>query len=178
MSSLIKFFIGGSRSGKSSLAEADALRLAGSDARPVYVATCRTDGLDQEMRERIERHQASRSDQWDTVENQFDLGEIAARYPDRIILLDCLTLWLAHWSSIDSDEQAILDRLEGGLSAMREHGVRLVVVSNEIGGGLVPLGKENREYRDLVGSANQLVAAQADEVDWVVAGIPVSIKPK
>ncbi len=169
----ITLVIGGSRSGKSSRAEALARDLEGE---VVYVATCRTAGLDAEMEARIHRHREDRPNHWQTVEDRFDLVDLAVDYAGRVLLLDCLTLWLAHWLEVDGEIDAVLRRLEGGLAAFRESGVTVIIVSNEVGCGIVPLGPETRAYRDLVGWANQLVARAADRVEWVVAGIPVEIK--
>jgi len=165
--------IGGSRSGKSSRAEVLAGELGGE---VVYVATCRTAGLDAEMEARIRRHREDRPGHWVTVEDRFDLVDLAIEFAGRVLLLDCLTLWLAHWMEVDGEIDAVLRRLEVGLAAFRERRVTVIVVTNEVGCGIVPLGVETRAYRDLVGWANQLVARTADRVEWLVAGIPVEIK--
>ncbi len=170
----IYFVTGGSRSGKSTHAESIAASLADD---VVYVATCRTEGMDDEMKDRVERHQQSRPAHWETVENSFELSALARRFPSRTLLLDCLTLWTAHWMEHDPSIDATLERLQNGLTALREHKVSAVIVSNEIGSGIVPMGPENRSYRDLIGWANQRVAAEADVVDFVVSGIPMRIKP-
>lgn len=169
----LTFCIGGSRSGKSARAEALA---RGLGTEVVYVATCRTAGLDEEMAERIRRHREGRPVSWITVEDRFDLEELAAEFAGGVILLDCLTLWLAHWLEIAGGIEPVLRRLETGLMSFRHHRVTAIVVSNEVGCGLVPMGAEARVYRDLVGWANQAVARQADRVEWLVAGIPVEIK--
>ncbi|MEM7013335.1 MAG: bifunctional adenosylcobinamide kinase/adenosylcobinamide-phosphate guanylyltransferase [Verrucomicrobiota bacterium] len=175
MNSKIWFVLGGCRSGKSSRAQQIASAAAGADP-VVYVATCRTENLDAEMRGRVQRHQSDRPSSWETIEDRFDLETIAAEFPNRVMLLDCLTLWLAHWSERDSNMERTLARIDAGMRAFRDHGIRIVVVSNEVGAGLVPVGAENRDWRDLVGFANQRVAKEADCVEWVVAGIPTTIK--
>lgn len=142
----------------------------------VYVATCRTAGLDAEMLDRIRRHQNARPQEWITLENEFDLTQISAAHAGKTILIDCLTLWLSHWSENDPTPEATLDRLQSGLTALTEQKTQTVIVSNELGGGLIPVEAASRAYRDLVGSANQLVAAQADTVEFVIAGIPTPIK--
>ena len=174
MSSL-SFVLGGSRSGKSARGEALAAELAQSDP-VVYVATCRSVGLDAEMQNRIQKHRDSRPSHWQTVENQFDLGQIASDYPGRTILIDCLTLWLSHWSEFDSEATTTLDRLSDDLQEFEKQNINLVIVSNELGGGLIPMEAASRAYRDLVGMANQIVAARADNVEFVIAGIPMPIK--
>ena len=175
MPALLWVVLGGCRSGKSRQAQEIATSLAG-DARVIYVATCRTQGLDPEMEARVSRHRNERPAAWSTIENEFDLGAIASRHAGEVILLDCLTLWLSHWLERDTDVDSILSRLDQGLDAMRSNGVQLVVVSNEVGSGVVPVDADTRSWRDLVGFANQQIARQAEEVDWMVAGIPTRIR--
>lgn len=173
--SALWFILGGSRSGKSARGESIANDLAGGDP-VIYVATCRTEGIDVEMQARIQKHQSTRPAGWITVENQFDLAELAASYPGQIILIDCLTLWLSHWSEKDAAAEITAQRLKEGLRALAECETRTIIVSNELGMGLIPDNPASRAYRDLVGTANQIVAGLAGEVELVVAGIPVTIK--
>lgn len=169
----LTFVVGGSRSGKSSRAEGMA---RGAGLGVVYLATCRTQDLDPEMAERIRRHREDRPSHWVTVEDRFDLVNLAGEISGRLLLMDCLTLWLAHWLEVEGEVDAVLGRLKEGLAALRAHRVTAIVVSNEVGCGIVPLGAGTRAYRDLVGWANQLMAREADHVEWIVAGIPVVIK--
>lgn len=173
--STLSFILGGSRSGKSARAESLAAKIAGDEA-VIYVATCRASGLDDEMQARIHQHQRSRPEHWITEEDQFDLIQLAEKHTGKTILIDCLTLWLSHCSETDGEAQITLNRLEQGLKSFKNNNTRLIIVSNELGGGLIPVDSASRAYRDLVGSANQLVAKQADLVELVVAGIPLPIK--
>ena len=169
----IHFVLGGSRSGKSRFAEA----LLPPENEPVwYVATCRTRWLDDEMRDRVTRHRRSRPAHWQTIEDEFDLTQVAQHAASGHVLLDCLTLWLSDAMEKEAEIDSILSRLDEGLSALEANCRRIVIVSNEIGMGLVPLGPENRLYRDLVGYANQRVAARAQRVDFLVAGLPLNLK--
>ncbi len=167
------FVLGGSRSGKSRRAEAIAASLS---TEVVYVATCCAEGLDDEMLDRINRHRQQRPAHWETVENRFDLVELAERYSGRTMLLDCLTLWLSYLNQNLPEPERVLDQLREGLAAFRRNRVNAVIVSNEVGSGIVPLGAETRAYRDLVGWGNQAVAAEADTVEFLVAGIPMRVK--
>lgn len=172
----IHFLLGGARSGKSTRAE--ILACEASD-EVVYVATCATGApLDPEMADRVAIHRLRRPPKWKTVENRFDLDAIFAENAGSVVLVDCLTLWLAWWSCNggEMDEQGILNYLETALKAVATHGVRLILVSNELGMGLVPLGPGNRAYRDLCGRANQLAARMADTVEFIVAGLPLRLK--
>jgi len=166
----ITLILGGARSGKSRRAE--ELALAGD--RPVaYVATCPS-GTDPEMRERIAHHRASRPQGFKTVEDTYDLGAIAREHPDHCLILDCLTLWLFVQTERQRSEAEILAELETGLKGRGR--ARWVIVSNEIGLGVVPLSAETRAFRDLAGRANQRVAALAEHVELMVAGVPLIVK--
>jgi adenosylcobinamide kinase / adenosylcobinamide-phosphate guanylyltransferase len=180
MSRLI-FFTGGARSGKSRRAQARANEFK----NVVYIATAKT--LDDEMVSRVAQHRLSRPPHWQTIEEPLDLESAAIRArtlsPDAI-LLDCLTLWLSNhllqqWSRgwTQHDEQRILQRLECGITALKNVSSReLIVVSNEVGCGIVPETHMVRSFRDLSGRANQAVAAMSDEVFLVAAGLPVRLK--
>lgn len=175
MQKSIHLILGGSGSGKSSYAE----NLARDSKKQVaYVATCATAGVDSEMRERIEQHQSRRPKEWITIENRFDLKNIAHEYSKNLILLDCLTLWLSYRLGENQAFDEILKELEAAINELRKLNSHAIIVSNELGLGLVPIGAENRKFRDLCGRANQLVAAQADRVDFMVAGLPLAMKGK
>lgn len=172
--------LGGARSGKSDYAQ----RLAGEMGRPViYVATA-TAG-DEEMAERIARHRAARPAHWRTVEAPTGVGRTLAEHLDggEVVLLDCLTLLVSNLL-MELGETADADVLEGRVTAELEalltvcaaHRAALIVVSNEVGMGLVPPYPMGRVYRDALGRANQWLAARADRVVLMVAGIPVGVK--
>jgi adenosylcobinamide kinase/adenosylcobinamide-phosphate guanylyltransferase len=164
--------IGGSSSGKS----AAALTLAGRAGRRVFVATGQP--LDQEMAQRIQRHRASRGPEWETAEVAVDLIEwFQAKGPGyRTILLDCLTLWLSNLCERGVSGQQVPDLTSRLLQAMRATKARVVIVTNELGLGLVPMDASARTFRDLAGWMNQQFAAEADEVHFVVAGQAMRIK--
>jgi adenosylcobinamide kinase/adenosylcobinamide-phosphate guanylyltransferase len=171
----VTFVVGGARSGKSAFAE----RLAAESGCPVtYVATARTG--DAEFDARIAHHRARRPAHWSTLEVDVDLAGVLAQAdaPGHCVLVDCLTLWLANLlcplDGVPRDDwPARIDALIGALDAPR---ARVVVVSNEIGLGVVPLGVETRRYVDELGRLNQRVAALATRVTLMVAGIPVAVK--
>ena len=176
--------LGGARSGKSSLAEKMARRLA-PDGRVLYVATAQAG--DEEMRDRIAKHRASRPDGWRTLEEPLRLGErLAAEAGDAsVVLLDCATLWVTNLllaacgESEDvppAAEAEVLAELDSLLDAYRRRDATLLVVSNEVGLGLVPPYPLGRAYRDVLGRVNQRLAAAADEVYLLVAGLPVDLK--
>ena len=168
----IIFVLGGAASGKSEV----ALRLAGSKAPRAFVATGQ--GLDAEMSARIARHQATRATDWETAEVPLELAEWfsdhGGRY--RTIVLDCVTLWLSNLQGADVTEPIILTRVVALLEAMQTTKAKVVIVSNELGLGLVPAEAAVRGFRDIAGRVNQLLAAGADEAHLVVSGISIRLK--
>ena len=162
--------LGGARSGKSAHAEALVL---GSGLRPVYVATA--EALDGEMSERVRRHRERRADAWLTVEEPLALPEILADLagPERAVLVDCLTLWVTNLLLAQRPVAEAGDRLLGVLA--RRSGP-VVLVSNEVGQGIVPLGELTRTFVDEAGRLHQKVAAAADLVRLIVAGLPLDLK--
>ncbi|MBN2069336.1 MAG: bifunctional adenosylcobinamide kinase/adenosylcobinamide-phosphate guanylyltransferase [Opitutales bacterium] len=170
----IHLIFGGSRSGKSRFAENTA---AESGNEVFYVATCRTSDLDAEMQDRIRRHREQRPTTWETVENIFDFSMLAKKCAGKTMLLDCLTMWLGNALEVHNGNlDAILEELEQGLNHLKEQSVTAVIVSNEVGMGIVPMGGATRAYRDLVGWANQKVASHAETVDFIAAGCPLRLK--
>ncbi|BBO72291.1 adenosylcobinamide kinase/adenosylcobinamide phosphate guanyltransferase [Desulfosarcina alkanivorans] len=166
--------LGGCRSGKSS----HALNLAeGMGGRRIFVATCVP--RDDEMKDRVDRHRRERDATWDTLEVPVDLaGTITAHSPSTdVILVDCLTLWLSNLLMRTDDVDCIRRRIDDLAEAVRSAPRNVILVSNEVGAGIVPENRLARHYRDLAGWTNQAVAAACDRVVWTVAGIPVTIKP-
>ncbi len=172
------FITGGARSGKSAFAEQLALQ---SGPNPCYLATAQP--LDSEMGVRIRRHQLRRGDNWQTVEESLDLAQALASNDGQysVIMVDCLTLWLTNLLLVgdgrdDGLEDAILERVRQLADALRTMTTPVIIVSNEVGMGIVPEYRLGRIFRDIAGQANQIVAAAADEVWLVVSGIPLRLK--
>jgi adenosylcobinamide kinase / adenosylcobinamide-phosphate guanylyltransferase len=169
----IHFVVGGARSGKSRRAAS----LANASGRSVaYIATYAADPTDEEMRLRVQRHQQQRPADWRTIENRFDLGNLVRENKDVLFLLDCLTLWLSFNLTKGRSSEQILKELKETLLLIRELERFFIIVSNEVGSGIVPLTAESRAFRDLCGLANQLVAAHATTVELMVAGLPLVLK--
>jgi adenosylcobinamide kinase/adenosylcobinamide-phosphate guanylyltransferase len=168
------FILGGCRSGKSGF----ALKTANATpaARRIFIAT--SVPLDDEMQARVKRHRSERGTEWTTVEAPLTLPEAIAEHgrADRVILADCLTLWVSNLLLELHDPANVEDRIPRLVDAARSAPGPLILVSNEVGSGVVPENRLARQFRDLAGTANQAVAAAADRVVWVVAGIPVTIK--
>ncbi|MBO6559787.1 MAG: bifunctional adenosylcobinamide kinase/adenosylcobinamide-phosphate guanylyltransferase [Nisaea sp.] len=168
----VTLVLGGARSGKSRYAEA-LCRAAGGER--IYIATA--EARDAEMRERVAQHKAERvGDGWRTIEETMDLAGVLMREAGegRVLLVDCLTLWLTNHLLAGSDIGTEIDGLTDAVSAWP--GGRLVLVANEVGYGIVPENRLARQFRDHAGRLNQRIAAAADEVTLVVAGLPVSVK--
>ncbi|MBK9306514.1 MAG: bifunctional adenosylcobinamide kinase/adenosylcobinamide-phosphate guanylyltransferase [Nitrospira sp.] len=164
--------LGGASSGKSET----ALRLAGLGGPRAFIATGQS--LDQEMALRIARHQATRSADWETVEEPLDVEAWLSKHGTqyRTILFDCVTMWLSNLMGTGVTEQAILARAGTLLEHMRGTEARVVLVSNELGLGLVPIEPSARAFRDLSGRVNQRIAEEADEAYLVVSGIPLRLR--
>jgi adenosylcobinamide kinase/adenosylcobinamide-phosphate guanylyltransferase len=165
----LTFVLGGARSGKSLHAE----RLVTAQPGPwSYIATAQA--YDGEMRQRIGEHRARRGAGWETVEAPSDLVGALQAIPDgKAVLVDCLTLWLTNHMLADSDVAAECARLTEVLSRPRGP---WVVVSNEVGLGIVPDNALARRFRDAAGRLNSQVAAAADSVLMMVAGLPLKVK--
>ncbi|MEH6695268.1 MAG: bifunctional adenosylcobinamide kinase/adenosylcobinamide-phosphate guanylyltransferase [Hyphomonas sp.] len=162
------FILGGARSGKS--ARAQALAEAAGAAR-VYIATA--EALDEEMEARIARHKADRGAGWRTVETPLDLVPALKAAAASVVLVDCLTLWLSNLMHHGRDVGAETHALCAFLGQCRGE---VILVSNEVGLGLVPETPLGRAFRDAQGRLNQQVAAACDVVEFVAAGLPLRLK--
>jgi adenosylcobinamide kinase/adenosylcobinamide-phosphate guanylyltransferase len=170
----VTLVLGGARSGKSAHAQQAAEALADArGATPVMIATGQA--FDDEMRDRIARHQADRGDRWRTIEAPLRLSEtIDGLDASDVAVIDCLTLWLTNLMLGEHDIDAARAEL---LAALNRCPAALWLVSNEVGFGLVPETPLGRRFRDEAGWLHQAIAAQADEVTLVVAGLPLRVKP-
>jgi adenosylcobinamide kinase/adenosylcobinamide-phosphate guanylyltransferase len=176
MSAMKTFVLGGARSGKSVHAE----KLATASGLPVtYIATAQV--YDAEFEQRIAHHKARRPTKWGLVEEPFFLAATLRQHaaPDRCLLVDCLTLWLAQWICPDCnppkeknweiERQTLLDLLPTLPG-------QIILVSNEVGMGIVPLGEINRKFQDEQGRLNQAVATVCDQAVFMAAGLPLALK--
>lgn len=172
----IHLILGGARSGKSAYAE----KLAKESSMPVtYIATAQI--YDDEFKARVQHHKDLRPSHWRTIEQPFNLGEILLNTAesDTCIIIDCLTLWLAQCICPDcahpenfnwqTERQTLLE-------ALPKLAGTIIIVSNEVGMGIVPLGEINRQFQDEQGRLNQAVAKLADSVNFVAAGLPIKLK--
>jgi adenosylcobinamide kinase/adenosylcobinamide-phosphate guanylyltransferase len=162
------FVLGGARSGKSGYAEA----LVEAEAGPwSYIATAHA--FDHEMRTRIAEHRARRSPGWMTIEAPLDLAGALLDANGTPVLVDCLTLWLTNLILGEYDTAAATDAL---LAALEARTSLTVLVSNEVGLGIVPDNALSRRFRDEAGRLHQLMAAFGDRVTFMVAGLPLKVK--
>ncbi len=162
--------LGGARSGKSRFAEGIA---AGHQGEKTYLAT--SEIFDDETRLRIDRHVAQRGAGWQTVEEPLDLSGALERLAgtNSFVLVECVTIWINNLMHHDRDVAAHVTRLCEVLAKMQG---TLVLVSNEVGLGIVPDNALARRFRDEAGRANQLIAEAAGEVYFVAAGLPMALK--
>jgi len=172
------FILGAARSGKSGFALSLADRTGG---QALFVATA--EGLDDEMRERIERHRRERPEHWRTVEAPVGVGEALRTETGEadVVLIDCLSFLVANIMGDDAEDAAALEarldaEIDGLLTAYNDGMATFIVVSNEVGMGVVPAYASGRVFRDLLGRTNQKLARAADRVYWMVAGLPVEVK--
>lgn len=167
-----ELILGGARSGKSTLAERRALD-SGLDV--VYLATAQA--LDGEMAARIEHHRARRPARWDCIETPIALAAAlrAQATPERCLLVDCLTLWLSNLLG-DRDGDAFAREREDLLATLPQLPGQVLLVSNEVGQGVVPMGELSRRFVDEAGRLHQALAEQCGRVCLVVAGLPLWLK--
>jgi adenosylcobinamide kinase/adenosylcobinamide-phosphate guanylyltransferase len=172
--------LGGARSGKSTFAQELAANLAGE--RVLFVATAQA--ADQEMRERIEKHQRERPAGWVTLEVPHSIGPSIRACADQsqVVLVDCMTLLVSNLIVASPDpfapeaEQQVMTETSELIECAEQFAGSIIVVSNEVGLGLVPPYPLGRAYRDLLGKANQRLAQIAEQVYFMVAGIPTIVK--
>ena len=171
MSNRLVLILGGVRAGKSSYAQ----QLAGQGKRVLFAATA--EAGDAEMEARIRAHQASRPAEWDTLEEPLDLVAALAPVLHRYdtVLLDCLTLWVSNLL-LSSRGRDIPTEARELLELYRQSDASWIVVSNEVGLGVVPPTELGRAFADELGRVNQLVAAEADAVYFMAAGLPLAVK--
>ncbi|NKB35542.1 MAG: bifunctional adenosylcobinamide kinase/adenosylcobinamide-phosphate guanylyltransferase [Gammaproteobacteria bacterium] len=169
---MIELILGGARSGKSRYAEQQALA---SNKKLTYIATAQI--LDDEMARRVDIHKQRRTSDWCTVEEPYALGKVLQEkaHQDHCILVDCLTLWLSNllhsdkanaWQEEKNSLLQVLPALPG----------LIILVSNEVGSGIVPMGKLSRRYVDEIGWLHQDIASLSDKVTYIVAGLPQILK--
>jgi adenosylcobinamide kinase/adenosylcobinamide-phosphate guanylyltransferase len=171
--SRIIFITGGARSGKSRVAE----NIAECFGAPLcYIATGQP--KDTEMAERIAAHRARRGDKWQTVEEPLELARTISsldrRY--RAMLVDCITLWITNLLLLHNDPGLVLKKIRTLAESFPNLRIPLILVSNEVGMGIVPENALARTFRDLAGEANGILAAAADEVHVMFSGIPLRLK--
>ena len=164
---------GGCRSGKSRQALSIADKFSG---RKVFIATA--EPLDDEMKERITKHQQERGKDWITQEGPLDPGAIIKREGKKaaIIVMDCLTLWVSNMMMKNMDRTSILEKMEELISECTRAHCTVILITNEVGAGIVPDNNLSRSFRDIAGEANQIAASKFDQVVHMVSGIPVTIK--
>jgi adenosylcobinamide kinase/adenosylcobinamide-phosphate guanylyltransferase len=160
--------LGGARSGKSRYAESLVTALP-----PPWLYVATAEAGDSEMVARVAAHQARRGPSWTTIETPRNVAETLGTHADTPTLVDCLTLWLSNVVLADADVDAEIEQLD---EALARAAAPIVLVANEVGFGIVPDSALGRRFRDLQGLLNQRIAARADRVVLVVAGLPLILK--
>ena len=185
--SQIILILGGARSGKSSFAEKIAVELGGEDV--VYLATAQA--LDEEMEDRIKHHKRQRPQSWETIEKPIEVSNVIADIAEKkTVLMDCLTLFISNKilknNNLEDEgsnlkekfniEKNIIEEIENIINTARKREINLIIVSNEVGQGIVPNNELSRLFRDIAGRANQYTADKADRVFITIAGYPIDLK--
>lgn len=170
--SKVTLLTGGCRSGKSR----KALEITSAFTRKAFIATA--EPIDEEMDARIAAHHRDRGDGFVTIEEPVDLAAAVRAIPAdvEVAIVDCLTVWLGNLMYRVESEDERKAHIDAFLSALRSPPCDIVIVTNEVGMGIVPIGSATREYRDLAGGLNQKVAAAADTVIFMVSGLPIVLK--
>ena len=164
--------IGGVRSGKSSFAVNLAKK---SKKKPVFIATCKP--LDKEMVTRVKKHQSSRPKSWKTVEEDINLSSVIKKLKvDNVAIIDCLTLWICNLLMANLSKKKIDAKIKEFIDALKATEATIIIVSNEIGWGIVPENKLSREFRDIIGLLHQRVAKVSSQVHLMVAGLSLPVK--
>lgn len=168
--SYIHLITGGERSGKSTYAESEALRLSES---PVYLATARV--WDEEFRQRILRHQERRVPEWTNIEE--DIRPSKHDFTGRVVLIDCITLWATNYFfDMQQDVDQALEALKKEFDTLVQQDATFIFVTNELGMGGMSESRTQRLFTQLQGWMNQYVAARADRVTLMVSGLPLTVK--
>lgn len=168
--SYIHLITGGERSGKSTYAESEALRLSG---QPVYLATARI--WDEEFRQRILRHQERRGPEWTNIEE--DIRPSKHDFTGRVVLIDCITLWATNYFfDMQQDVDQALEALKKEFDTLVQQDATFIFVTNELGMGGMSESRTQRLFTQLQGWMNQYVAARADRVTLMVSGLPLTVK--
>lgn len=167
--------LGGCRSGKSGFAKQTADHMAMD--KKIYLATCVP--TDREMKKRVKHHQDDRGPDWATIEEPIHIHETIDRAcaQAKVILVDCLTLWISNLLFQGKDEAGIMAAVDLLVDALDRSTCPVILVSNEVGYGIVPENSLARQFRDMAGLVNQRMARAVDKVIVSMAGIPVQIKP-
>lgn len=168
----ITFILGGARSGKSTY----AIKLAQGYKKVAFIAT--GEALDKEMRERIRLHKKARPAHWQTFEENKDvvalLKKIGVAF--ECIIIDCLTLLISNLILEEDKQKVIENKINGMIKYLKKNKGRAIIISNEVGLGIVPENKLARDFRDIAGKTNQIVAKESDKVFFMVSGIPLKLK--
>lgn len=167
------FVVGGARSGKSG--HALSLALAHEDLEKVFIATAQA--FDAEMSARIDAHRFERGDLWKTIEEPLEVARaVESLGPGKVIVVDCLTLWLSNLIHSEKDDSKIKEEIAALAKAFCDAPSVVIGVSNEVGLGLVPENALARRFRDLSGIMNQAMASKAYEAWFIAAGLPLKLK--
>ncbi len=174
MTEKISLILGGTRSGKTRMAEMQALDMA--DKKPIYLATGQA--FDDEMTNRINRHIKDRDASFTTIEEAYAIADVITQQnEDTVVLIDSIGTWISNLMLRHSNNDKINNAIEDFLAAAESAKCRLIIVSDEVSMGIVPENAAARQFRDHIGMSNQRMARLANSVIFMVAGLPITMKP-
>jgi adenosylcobinamide kinase / adenosylcobinamide-phosphate guanylyltransferase len=167
---MIYFITGGERSGKSKYAQKLGLSLSN---RPVYVATSRV--FDEDFKSRVKRHQKERGEKWEVIEEEKKISSLNLK--KKVVVIDCVTLWITNfWIDTEYDLEKSLKQIKHEFDLLCKIDCVLIIISNEIGMGIHADTANGRKFIELQGWVNQYIAENADNVTFMISGIPINIK--
>ncbi|HQP91366.1 MAG TPA: bifunctional adenosylcobinamide kinase/adenosylcobinamide-phosphate guanylyltransferase [Candidatus Omnitrophota bacterium] len=169
----IIYIFGGAKSGKSTMALSLAKEIKGAVA---FIATA--EAKDREMKKRIMAHKASRPKNWLTLEEPIDIDRALSKIDPqtRTVIVDCITLWITNLMMRKKNQRYIEDKTRTVIDICKKIRARCIFISNEVGSGIVPSNKLSREFRDIAGRINQMIADASSEAYFMVSGLPMRIK--
>lgn len=168
----IIFILGGARSGKSKY----AVELAKKFKKVAFIATA--NACDEEMKKRIKLHRIARPQHWKLIEEGKNINSVLNKAQNKyeIILIDCLGLWISNLLADNLKDKEVEKKINKLINSLFKSKLTIILVSNEVGGGIVPVNPLARRFQDLVGLTNQKISEKADKVIYMQAGIPITIK--
>jgi len=167
----IIFITGPVKSGKSDFAVKYAIE---NFKDVIFIATAKP--IDDEMRKRVEKHKKNRPKEWLTIEEDINIDKVVEKYKKKNLIVDCITIWVSNMLINNFSEEEIIKKVENLMKNIKKNNLSAIIVSNEVGWGIVPENKLARVFRDIIGKVHQIISKNSDYVYLLVSGIPLILK--